>query len=666
MKKHPYIFATIIATLLAVVAWLCVPKEYSAYTEISDEYKETDLAVGRKIGIKSLVDIRANSGMNDIEIYCQILKTEDFARFISHIQLPKQEITYGEYLGVTDTIETIINNIEYSYRSRTNTLLIQFTDKDALIAAQMLDSIVQTLQRRITQYRQEIAYSDFKNAKLRYAQAALVYRHAQDEYAEYADSHKNSFIHKEKNKEIELRKNVDIAYKEYKNAIIDSVRKEALTHKIIDSFVTIKSITVPQATNEHFASYILSFISISLILVFFSQQYIKIKRDRALITDFGDIFSPWALTIFIWCIDFLLYKMQDDFLYPIGSKFITCFIIWIIAFVPTSIISYWLFDNPQVRKRVNFKKVVNAKMPLFNFFFILSIIMTLLYAKTVWGVVSQFGLDNIFLNIRLLVLEENVTAGWLNYTQGINFAVFVVAIWLYPRIPKWQLIIIVIVNLLLELAMMEKSGILIMILGTLFVLYEKKTIRIRTIGLSMTAIIIFFFLFNILRSDVNETHEVSFADFFAMYITSPIVAFDKLTVAITDNFGTNTFNAFYPYLNKLGFDFQYTNRLQEFVFVPISTNVYTIMQPFYNDFGIRGVAVFGFLYGSVFGWVYSKCKQGNPVYCCIYTFLVEVIIIQFYNENLLQIAILFIEFCIIVFLLTQNRIRFSYHSTAYE
>ncbi|MCH5306815.1 MAG: oligosaccharide repeat unit polymerase [Prevotella sp.] len=661
MKKHPYIFTTILATLLAIVVWICVPKKYSAYTKISDEYRETDLAIGKKIGIKSLLGIRANTGMNDIEIYCQLLKTEDFARSISHMQLIKQQMTYGEYLGVTDTIETIIDNIEYSYHSKTNTLLIQFTDKDALIAAQLLDSIVHTLQHRITSYRQDIARSDLENAKLKYIQTASAYKQAQKEYTGYFDSHFNYHAYQEKTKAEELRRKLNLTYKEYKDATTDCVRKEALIHKTVDSFVTIKSISVPQTTNEHLASYILSFLSISLILVFFYQQYIKIKKERILITDFGDIFSPWILTIAIWSIVFLLYKTQGNFLYPIGPKFIKCLILWIITFIPTSIISYWLFDNPQIRDKVDFRKVVHANMNLFHFLFVLSILMTILYAKTIWDVVSMFDLDNIFLNIRLLILEENVTAGWLNYTQGVNFAVFVVAIWLYPRIPKWQLIISIIANMLLELAMMEKSGILIMILGTLFVLYEKKYIKIRTIGLSMAVIIVFFFFFNIMRSDANSTTEISFSDFFAIYVTSPIVAFDRLTITITDNFGANTFNSIYPYINKLGFNFQYINRLQEFVFVPIPTNVYTIMQPFYNDFGMRGVAFFGILYGSTFGWIYSKCRQGIPVYCCIYTFLVEVILIQFYNENLLQTAILFIEFCVIVFLLTQNRMQISTH-----
>ena len=70
MKRHPYIVTTIIATLLALVVWLLVPKEYTAITKLSDEYKEVDLAIGLdkiKAQIKN-VSGGANKGLNDFEV----------------------------------------------------------------------------------------------------------------------------------------------------------------------------------------------------------------------------------------------------------------------------------------------------------------------------------------------------------------------------------------------------------------------------------------------------------------------------------------------------------------------------------------------------------------------------------------------------------------------
>ena len=198
-----------------------------------------------------------------------------------------------------------------------------------------------------------------------------------------------------------------------------------------------------------------------------------------------------------------------------------------------------------------------------------------------------------------------------------------------------------------------------MILSALFVLYEKQAIKLRSIGLTLLGIIVLFFFFN-LSKESKDQESVDFMDFLGIYVTSPIVAFEKLQITITDGWGVNTFNDVFPYLRYLGIHLQSIERLQDFVYVPVPTNVYTIMQPFYNDFGYMGVAIFGLLYGWAAGYVYRKFYDGSSTYKCIYTFLVEVIIIQFYNENLLQQFHIVLETFFFVVLLTTT----SYKSPA--
>ena len=159
MKRHPYIVTTIIATLLALVVWLLVPKEYTAITKLSDEYKEVDLAIGLdkiKAQIKN-VSGGANKGINDFEVYAKFLKSKDFARTISQSKIPKKNMTYGEYLNKKDTIDAILDNINYNLSVKHQTLTISFTDRDPVVAAQMLDSVTAHLQAIITDQRHQVA-----------------------------------------------------------------------------------------------------------------------------------------------------------------------------------------------------------------------------------------------------------------------------------------------------------------------------------------------------------------------------------------------------------------------------------------------------------------------------------------------------------------------------
>ena len=652
LKKHPYIVATLIATILAIVVWMCVPKEYTAITKLSDEYKEIDLAIGlngMKAHIKNLMN-NGNAGMNDMAVYCKILKTEDFARKLSHKQVPNKNMTYGEYLAEKDTIESILDCINYNYSSKQETLTISFTDKDPAIAAQMLDSITAQLQLIITQHRQATADASLQNAEKNLSDTKHQYEQAQKNYAIFIDTHTDIKTQQYKQQEKALNQTVSTTKNLYQEATEEYVRQKALKQRSYMSFAVIQSNTVPTKSNDHVASYIFIFIIVVLFATTTFRQYYLKKKNDTLTFETGDFFSPWSLTFFVWGGLFAMYFLQGT-LDPIGPLFVTNFLLWIGTFIPASILTFILTKDESLARPIERGKSINVNMYLFYALLVVSLLFTILYAKRIYEIVSQFDTEDLLYNIRLYAIYKTESPGILILTQGLNFSLFLTAIWLYPKISKWTIALIVAINLLLEFSMMEKSGILIMILSALFVLYEKQTIKLRSIGFTLLGIIVLFFFFN-MSKESQDQDSTDFVDFLGIYITSPIVAFEKLRITITNGWGINTFNDVFPYLRYLGIHLESIERLQDFVYVPVPTNVYTIMQPFYNDFGSMGVAVFGILYGWAAGYVYRKFYDGSDTYKCIYTFLVEVIIIQFYNENLLQQFHIVIEAFFFIVLLT--------------
>jgi len=655
LRQHPYISVTLIGILLGWAIWLCVPTEYSAVTKISDEYKEVDLAIGMSM-IQSQIKAATggdNTGTNDMEVYYHYLDSEDLLASLSKVRLGEKGITYGEYIGEEDTIEAIRDHLNYNYNGRQSTLTISFTDHDPSIASLMLDSVTTKLQQFVSNYRHIIAEQSLANAQKQMTASGDDYKKAQKRYDTFMDSHGSLVTQKEKTEEKMLASETKAAYKRYSEDTEKYVRYLSLLERDYYPFAVVQENTVPHEQKGFLISYLLSIPAILLFLTYWVRRYKVLQAAKAFQMDWGDFFSPWCLTIVIWTGDILLYFIQGT-LDPIGPSFITCLTLWLLTFIPCSLISYWLSADERKPPVFDHRQPIKINIYLFYGFVVLSMLMSILYAKTIYNIVNQFDSENMLYNIRVLAVEGDGSYGLLNYTQGINMALFLVVIWLYPRVSKWIVALIVINNLVLELAMMEKSGILIMILGTLFVLYERGRIRVRTIGLTFAFIIAFFFFFNMSKEDADSDETMTFMDFFGMYITSPIVAFERLRMTISDTFATNTLNDFYPQLLRFGIKINVISRLQEFVFVPIPTNVYTIMQPFYNDFGRTGVAFFGFLYGSVFGYVYRKFREGNAMHKCFYTFLIEVIIIQFYNENLLQVFHLILEAVIIIFILVQS------------
>lgn len=659
MKRHPYILATVIATLLALVVWLCVPKDYTAVTKLSDEYKETELAIGfsnAKAYLKNAMG-GANTGMNDMEIYCKVLKTEDFAHDISQKQVPGKHMTYGQYVDKEDTIKAILDRINYNYSTIETSLSISFTDKDPVVASQMLDSITVHLQDIITQHRHTIVDSALHNAIRAMAATQVRYQQAIANYGRFIDSHNdistNALIQQEKALENESKD----AYALHEKAVEEYARQKALKERAYLSFAVIQENTVPQHTNKSLIGYLLCFITLALLLTRAIIRYKDKGVKDIKLNLLGGYFSPWFLTIAIWVLILGLYYLLDTDLYPITKQFYISFLLWLPIFCLCAFGTYMLSSgqsNGMTKGGIDFNK------SLFIFFFCISLIITPLYVYRVIQIVTMFGTEDLMTNVRTLALFGE-GQGILNYSAVINQALFVVALWAHPKIPTWQVVVLGIACLMNALAIMEKGMMFFVFVSSMFVLFEKKVIRIRTILTFSILILILFYIFNLGRAgeDSDYQKEETLFDFFTMYALSPPVAFCQLSPEVIPQFGTNTFETVYLFLKRFGADVVVKDKLQEFVFVPVSTNVYTIFQPFYIDFGYRGVAFFAAIYGCVCGFLYRLFRNGNGVGTCLYTYAVYVLLLQFYQENVFLSMVFVLQFAFFIVLLTQQKIRFQ-------
>ena len=639
--------------------WLFVPKEYTAVTKLSDEYKETELAVGFnsvKAHIKNVMG-SANQGINDMGLYSKLLKTEDFARSISHMQVPGKGMTYGQYLNDEDTVETVVDNINYNYSSKNETLSISFTDREPAVAAQMLDSVTMLLQHIITRQRHAVVDSALHNARREMATTKAQYEQAIDNYSHFADSHTNISTNALKQQEIALEKESKEAYALYEKAVEEYTRQEALKQRSYLSFAVITDNHVPQHPSNHFIGYLLSFVLIALMLTRGAILYQRYWQGHRPAIDWGGIFSPWSISIFIWALILGLYYLLDTDLYPITSQFYICLALWLPIFVVCSFATYHLLSTGPACQRDDFY----FNKTLFTFFFVISLVITPLYAYRILQIVMMFSTDDLMNNVRTLAIYGE-GQGFLGYSIVINQSLFIVSLWAYPKVPMWQIVVLAFACILNSLAIMEKGTIFLVFTCIMFVLFEKKVIKLRSIVIAGLLLIGFFYVFNLARAgeDSDYQKEETLLDFFTMYALSPPVAFCQLLPEVIPQFGTNTFETIYLFLERFGVnDIVVKSKLQEFVFVPVSTNVYTIFQPFYLDFGYVGIAFFAMLYGIASGWLYRLYRDGNSTGCCIYTFLVEVLVLQFYQENIFLSMVSVLQFVFFVILFTQNSIKLT-------
>lgn len=664
-----YAIALGVSFLLATFVFVCIPKKYAARIEISDEPQEMDINIG--LTHSTAIAAKENK-LNDPDIYSNILGSFDFIKTVSKIKL--DSIYYSQYLlneekpfwsKLAYTIlgyekeqeKEIYDKIKHNVRfqKKRGIILICVEDASPVNAVRIADSVVVNLQKKIISLKLSQTEAKLQNARNTYRIAKKDYYKALTIYDNLTDSAYNTSLPSYETKIKEQAKTVSLKKELLNKAIENLVRLQALSQKSSPSFAIVSNATVAHKPCE--PSFFLCLAACSLIMFLLAFCYINIKKGKLIYRniDFGDWFSPWSITIIVWILIIIFVKLEGNKLYPLTSQFYISISLWVPILCIVAFVTFIVLQSQNNKNRAN--EAISASNTIYNILFYTTLLLTPAYFWQVYKVVSQFDATDMMNNIRLLATHGD-GVGLLKYTVVINQSLFLVSIWRYPKIPLWKLLAVYACCIVCALSLMEKGSLFMLAFCTLFVLYEKGKIKLRTIAFAAGALVILAYAFNDARESTNASDSnMDFMDFFGMYITSPPVAFSRLSQDLSGQIGTNTFEVFYDFLNRFGIgNFNVLNKEQEFVMVPVVTNVYTVMQPFYVDFGYGGVAFFAAVYGLFSGALYHYCRKGNATSKCLYTFLVQILILQFYQENIFMSISGLTQLIILVTLMTQNKV----------
>lgn len=683
-RKH-YLWCTLICALLGFLFAFSLPTEYASQVKIADENFETELTFHIPVwDWKKLSRRDGNRAQEDIVIFPKIVDSRDFLLEVASIPVPGKNMPYIDYLSkyhklpwtqrLTNSVlrlfgdyddsdfrnELVHQNVRYNIQMQYATSTIQVTDQDPYIAACMADSVRQHLLTWILRYRNVKAEEDLRVAREVVEQNKAKYDEAVKRLADYSDAHRGLSTAESQSEVTVLQGDVKTAFDVYSITMMEYTRSEASTHQTSSSFAILKNATVPLTpVSPSYFGYIMVFVTVGWLLLTWYALFVKNRHSSINLQGVLHYFSPWMLTIIVWAAIMIMTQMQNDVLYPVTSQFTTSLSLWLPIFVISSLFTYMLLPSVADTDKACVSEIPFNKL-LFNFFWGISILITPLYLYKVLQIIMQFDLADMLYNLRLLAVHGNESYGFLNYCFVINQALFLTAVWRYPNMKLWKLLTIYAVNFMSCFAIMEKGGFFLIVLTTMFVLFERGIIKMRTIGVSMLVIVVLFFFINFMRSEQstdNEMKETTFIDFFAIYVLSPPVAFGRLSQDLDGQFGAHTFQVIYLFLNRFGGHFELNQKLQDFVYVPLPTNVYTIFQPFYQDFGYAGVAYFAMVYGVASGVLYRQFRNGSGFGRCMYSYFVYVLILQFYQENIFMSLVYFSQLTFFVWLMHEKRIR---------
>ncbi len=340
-----------------------------------------------------------------------------------------------------------------------------------------------------------------------------------------------------------------------------------------------------------------------------------------------DIFSPSVLTVGIWLFCLLLFVLLPNRLPALQQQFLLCAGMWSGCFVLSSL-------SMQSLSYSNKKMQCSATIRDLYFWISIACIPALLLFA--YRAITYGTMDSIALNLRWAAIGKNAEMGENAYTP-LYYTLWLVTYSLYlvdvDRKHWKRTMIMGGLVLLFGVVTMSKSTLLGWGIITLFMLYQKHIISVKHILIGGSAVLVIMIVLQGIRHSMSMDKE-EVENIFEQYILRGFCAFDTLRPCSSLHSGENVFRIFYAIPYKLGWSsIEPIDPILPWVYEPVATNTYTVMYPFFLDFGYVGVGVFAVVLGAGAGWLYKKSEQGNSFYTILYAYFCVMIVMQYVADQ---------------------------------
>ncbi len=340
-----------------------------------------------------------------------------------------------------------------------------------------------------------------------------------------------------------------------------------------------------------------------------------------------NIFSPATITSALWLACFTLFYYLDHNLYPITQKFILNIVVWITAI--------WISSLSAQSFQFKNKSKIETSDFIRDLLLLISTICFPFLFVWVNDALAVGESNNWAQNLRLAAigkskLGDEIYGGLSIILWQISYITELVH---FNKKKLWRVLLPAIYVLSFSFFTMSKTGFLMFFSATVTVLFIKNRISTTKILAGIIIFIIGTFLLQSIRENINFEDADSQTNFITLYILSPISAFETITPCSSEHFGENVFKTIFAIKYKLGLsNIEPIDPILNFVQIPISTNTYTIMYPFYKDFGTWGVLIFGLILGSFWGYLFQKAVKGNTYCTIIFAYVSHMILMQFAGD----------------------------------
>lgn len=367
-----------------------------------------------------------------------------------------------------------------------------------------------------------------------------------------------------------------------------------------------------------------------------------------------DLFAPCVAGPGIWAAIIAMYYIVPNNYFPICHDFPLSLSLWLVGFF---IASVWTAGKTPLSTSVH--KEPN-KLVLRTYVVITITAIPLMSCMLLWKAFTEEP-ETMFRYLRVMAVgfDDNIQPpdfGPLVYTTGIAY-ITLFFVMLYFK-NKWVIGLVIFMNFLSAFVTMAKISFLTVLFTLMYMGYCRGIFKIKHMVYALIAFLILCFFMQVAREG-DGGDQVGIADTLSLYTTSAMVCFDYYAVPSSSlNFGEHVFRFFYAVGHSLGLCAEPAKILSDFVYIPEMANTYSVLYPFYIDFGNVGVFLFSLLYGAFYGFLYKKSRGDNKMLLIIYAIFFVLMLLEFFAEQIftnLSMTIQYVIFAVIPFMIGKEK-----------
>src|SRR5471030_361393 len=290
-----------------------------------------------------------------------------------------------------------------------------------------------------------------------------------------------------------------------------------------------------------------------------------------------------------------------------------------------------------------------------NVLFFVVLFILPFYIRTGYALASTGPVDDFATNLRYSLTESNdYEEGYGLLGYGVTLSLFLVSLEAayYNSNEKRRLVASTLIAITFCVLSTGRTYMFLLLLCFFVPLITTGRVKAGK-GILVLAGIFFilFFLYAVVLAKDGGGGSDAFIQVVSVYLYGAIFAFAKLTQTMNDyDGGMNLFRTIFAIARKFDPSIEVKSIIEEYVFTPFPTNVYTVFGKAYRDFGVIGTGIYMLFIGYLQGHIYSRAKLGSTYYQLAFTFTMFPLLMQFFQDQYFGLLSTWVQWILLIFL----------------